>query len=157
MELWRQTTRQAPVVVVSLFLFAGVLCAQSTNASLTGRVTDPSKARIVDAKITAISAGTNFRYETATNDSGEYYLANLPPSSYRLEVEKTGFKKLIKPDVILHVQDAPEINFEMTLGSASESVTVEGGAPLVNTESATVSTVINRDRKSTRLNSSHVD
>ena len=144
MELWRQTTRQAPVVVVSLFLFAGVLCAQSTNASLTGRVTDPSKARIVDAKITAISAGTNFRYETATNDSGEYYLANLPPGSYRLEVGKTGFKKLIKPDVILHVQDAPEINFEMTLGSASESVTVEGGAPLVNTESATVSTVINR-------------
>jgi hypothetical protein len=144
MELWRQTTRQAPVVVVSLFLFAGVLCAQSTNASLTGRVADPSKARIVDAKITAISAGTNFRYETATNDSGEYYLANLPPGSYGLEVEKTGFKKLIKPDVILHVQDAPEINFEMTLGSASESVTVEGGAPLVNTESATVSTVINR-------------
>jgi hypothetical protein len=144
MELWRQKTRQAPVVVVSLFLFAGVLCAQSTNASLTGRVTDPSKARIVDAKITAISAGTNFRYKTATNDSGEYYLANLPPSSYRLEVEKTGFKKLIKPDVILHVQDASEINFEMTLGSASESVTVEGGAPLLNTESATVSTVINR-------------
>jgi hypothetical protein len=144
MELWRQKTRQAPVVVVSLFLFAGVLCAQSTNASLTGRVTDPSKARIVDAKITAISAGTNFRYETATNDSGEYYLANLPPSSYRIEVEKTGFKKLIKPDVILHVQDASEINFEMTLGSASESVTVEGGAPLLNTESVTVSTVINR-------------
>src|SRR3984957_948394 len=144
MELWGQKTRQAPVVVVSLFLFAGVLCAQSTNASLTGRVTDPSKARIVEAKVTAISAGTNFRYETATNDSGEYYLANLPPGSYRLEVEKNSFKKLIKPDVILHVQDAPEINFEMTLGSASESVTVEGGAPLVNTESATVSTVINR-------------
>jgi len=136
--------RQASVVVVFLTLSAGVLCAQSTNASLTGLVTDPSKARIVEAKVTAISAGTNFRYETATNDSGEYYLANLPPGSYRLEVEKNSFKKLIKPDVILHVQDAPEINFEMTLGSASESVTVEGGAPLVNTESATVSTVINR-------------
>ena len=46
--------------------------------------------------------------------------------------------------MILHVQDALEIDFEMTLGAASETVTVEAGAPLVNTESATVSTVIDR-------------
>src|SRR3989442_6368367 len=56
----------------------------------------------------------------------------------------SGFKRLIKPDVILHVQDALEIDFAMTVGSASESITVEGGAPLVNTESAAVSTVIDR-------------
>jgi len=50
------------------------LCAQSTNASLTGRVTDPSKALIVGAKVAAVSDGTNSRYETTTNRSGEYYL-----------------------------------------------------------------------------------
>src|SRR5262249_8325872 len=75
---------------------------------------------------------------------GEYYLANLPPGPYRVEIEKPGFKKLIKPEVILHVQDALEINFEMTLGSVSETITVEGGAPLVNSESGTVSTGIDR-------------
>src|SRR5262245_29918807 len=123
---------------------APVLRAQSIDASLTGRITDSSKAIIVDAKITAISAGTNVRYETATNGSGEYYLANLPPNLYRLEIEKPGFKKLIKPDVILHVQDALEIDFEMPLGSVAETLTVEAGAPLVNTESSTVSTVIDR-------------
>jgi len=65
-----------------LFLasFTSVLRAQSTNASLSGRVTDPSKALIVDAKVAAISADTNVRYETTTNGSGEYYLANLPPA-----------------------------------------------------------------------------
>ena len=120
------------------------LRAQSTSASLTGRITDPSKSVISDAKIAAISAATNLRYETTTNSSGEYYLTNLPPGLYRLEIEKSDFKKLIKPDVILHVQDALEINLEMTVGSASETVTVESGAPLVNTESATVSTVIDR-------------
>ena len=57
-------------------------------------------------------------------------------------MEKPGFKKLIKPDVILHVQDALDIDFEMPVGAASESVTVEGDAPLLNTESASVSTVI---------------
>src|SRR6185436_6145553 len=53
-------------------------------------------------------------------------------------------KKLLKPEVILHVQDTLEINFELTLGSVSETVMVKAGAPLVNSESATVSTVIDR-------------
>lgn len=118
--------------------------AQSTNASLAGRITDPADALIVNANVAAISAGTNFRFECTTNGSGEYHLANLPPASYRLEIEKSGFKKLIKPDVILHVQDALRIDLQMTLGDVSEIVMVESGAPLVNTESATVSTVVNR-------------
>lgn len=121
-----------------------VLRAQSTNASLTGRITDPSKALIVDAKIAAVSVGTNSRYETRSSGSGEYYLTNLPPSMYRIEVEKAGFKKLVRPDVVLHVQDTIEIDFEMPVGVTADSITVEGGAPLVNTESATVSTVIDR-------------
>jgi hypothetical protein len=130
--------------LVFVFSCAVALRAQSTNASLAGHVFDPSRAVIVDARVGAINAATNFRFETSTNSSGEYHLANLSPGVYRIEVEKTGFKKLIKPDVILHVQDALEINFEMVVGSAMETITVEGGAPLVNTESATVSTVIDR-------------
>ena len=117
---------------------------QSTNASLTGRVTDPSHALIADAHISATNTATNFRYETTTNSSGESYLTNLPPGLYQLEIEKTGFKKLLKPGVTLHIQDAVELNFELTLGSTSETVTVQAGAPMLNTESATVSTVIDQ-------------
>ena len=133
--------------LLSVFLvclaFTSVFHAQTTNASLTGRVTDPSKALIVGAKVAAISNGTNFRYETTTNAAGEYYLPNLSPGPYRLEVEKAGFKKLIKPDVVLHIQDVLEISFDMKVGSASESITVEAGAPLLATADATVSTLIN--------------
>jgi hypothetical protein len=135
---------RAFVVTLLLDWSASLLHAESTSASLTGRVTDPSKASIADARIAAIGAGTNVRYEARTGGSGEYSLVNLPPGSYRIEVEKTGFKKLIKPDVTLHVQDALEIDFEMALGDVSESVTVEGGAPLVDTGSGTVSTVVGR-------------
>ncbi len=132
-------------VLVLLFLASSTsVHAQSTNASLAGRVTDPAKALIVDAEVAAISAGTNVRYETTTNGSGEYYLPSLSPNAYRIEVEKYGFKKVVKPDVVLNVQDALRVDFEMTVGSVSETVTVEAGAPLVNTESATVSTVIDR-------------
>src|SRR5215472_10187891 len=136
--------RALALTLVFATALASDLRAQSTNASLTGRVTDLTKAMIVDARVAAISASTNSRYETTSNGSGEYYLSNLPPSSYRIEVEKSGFTRLIKPDVILHVQDALEINFELKTGSVSETITVEGGTPLLNTESATVSTVIDR-------------
>src|SRR5215510_14552281 len=135
--------RAAPAFFLVAFT-ASVVFAQSANASLTGRLTDTAKALIVDAKVAVIKSDTNVLYETTTNSLGQYHLANLPPGSYRIEIEKSGFKKLIKPNVVLHVQDALEIDFEMALGAPSETITVEAGAPLVNTESGTVSTVIDR-------------
>lgn len=131
-------------LVFILLTFSTLGQAQSTNASLAGRITDPANALIVDAKVAAISVETNRRYEDLTNGSGEYHLANLPPNSYRLEIEKSGFKRLVLSEVILYVQDALRIDLQLTLGDVSEIVLVESGAPLVNTESATVSSVINR-------------
>ena len=135
--------RVLPLSLLFLYLSA-TLQAQSTNASLTGRVTDPSKALIVDAKVTAISDGTNVLFESLTNGSAEYHLSALPPGTYHLKIEKQGFKTIIKPDVILHVQDALRIDFEMTVGDVSETITVESGAPLLNNESGSVSTVVDR-------------
>ena len=134
--------RRAPALAFLFLLSFPSARGQSTNASLTGRVTDPSKAVIADAKVAAVNVSTNFRYEASTNASGEYYLANLPPGHYRIEIEKAAFKKLIKPDVVLHVQDALGIDFGMTLGEVSESVTAAADVLSVNTTSATVSTLI---------------
>jgi hypothetical protein len=120
------------------------LKAQSTNASLTGRITDSSKGVVPNAKVAAINTGTRVHYETVTNETGSYYVTDLPPGTYRIEVEKVGFKSVIKSDLILHVQDALEINIEMVLGSASESVTVRGGAPPLDTESSTIGTVVEK-------------
>src|SRR5262245_46878912 len=135
--------RRLPVLVVLFAVSAGsVLRAQSTNASLSGRVLDPSEAVIVGANVAAISADTNVRRETRTNASGEYYLTNLPPGPYRIEVDKAGFSRLLKPDVVLRVQDSLALDFEMQVGSVSDSVTVTAGAPLLGTSRATVSTLI---------------
>ncbi|HLV87947.1 MAG TPA: carboxypeptidase regulatory-like domain-containing protein [Candidatus Sulfotelmatobacter sp.] len=118
------------------------LLGQSTHASLTGRVTDPNKAVIVGALVTVVNTGTAIHYEGQTNETGEYYIPDLPPGRYRIEVEKLGFKAVIQSGLILHVQDALELNFEMTLGSASESVTVAGEPFALDTESSTVGTVV---------------
>src|SRR6267142_1968141 len=136
--------RSLSLVAVLVTISVSTLHAQSTNALLTGRITDPSKALIVGARVAAINAGTAIRYEARSNGAGEYYLANLPPGLYRIEVEETGFNKLVKPDVVLHVQDALKVNFQMKVGPLSESTTVEAGSPMVNTESGAVSTVVDR-------------
>jgi hypothetical protein len=132
------------LLALLLFPLMAPVRAQSTNASLNGRVTDPSQALVAGARVAAVSDGTNLRYEALTNASGEYYISNLPPGGYHLEVEKPDFKKLLRPDLVLHVQDALDIDFEMALRDTSETVNVEAGAPLVNTESGTVSTVVDR-------------
>jgi hypothetical protein len=118
--------------------------AQSPTATLSGRVLDPTQAAISGASVTAVNMGTNAASHATTNDEGFYTIVNLPPGSYRIEVTKPGFKALIKPDLVLHVQDVIAINFKLSVGAVSESMTVEGGAPLVNTESAAVSTVVDR-------------
>src|SRR6201987_3593923 len=126
------------------------LHAQSTNAPLPGRVTDPTRAVLPEAKVIVINTGTGVRYEGITNQTGSYYVTDLPPGSYRIEVEKIGFKAVIKSDLTLHVQDALEVNFETVLGSALESVMVEGDTPVLDTESSTVGTVVEQ-RKANEL------
>jgi len=131
-------------------LLRGMLQAQSAEASLTGRVTDPNKAVITGATVSVINSGTGIHYQGLTNEIGTYYVSNLPPGRYRIEVEKLGFKAVIQSGVVLHVQDALQVNFEMMLGSASESVTVEGEASPIDTESSTVGTVVEQ-RKANEL------
>jgi hypothetical protein len=109
-------------------------------------VTDPSTAVIADAKVVGINAGTNVRYGGATNAFGDYYLTNLPPGSYRIEIEKTGFQKLIKPGVELHVSDVISLNFLLQVGSVAQSMTVEGGTPLVETTSSEISGLVNSNQ-----------
>jgi hypothetical protein len=137
------------VCVVVLVSSATLLC-QSTNASLTGRITDPRKAVITEATVTVVNTGTGIRYRGLTNETGEYYVSSLPPGRYRIEVEKLGFKAVIQSGVVLHVQDAVEVNFEMMVGSTSESVTVAGESSPLDTESSTVGTVVEQ-RKTNEL------
>lgn len=125
-------------------LLATLLLAQSPNGIINGLVLDPAGRVIAGADVVIINDGTGVRYTTKTNGEGIYVLPNLAPGSYRLQVSRVGFKTLIKPDIVLSVQDALSINFTLPIGAFSESLTVEGGAPLVNTESGSVSTVIDR-------------
>jgi hypothetical protein len=142
----KQTKRSQRTVITmwlgAILSLSTLAYAQSPNASVTGQVTDSTKAIIAGAHVVAVNVNTNIRYEAATNGAGEYYFPNLLPGTYRMEADMTGFKAAIKPNVVLHVQDAVEINFELALGSTSESVTVEGGEPLVQLATSDLGTVV---------------
>ena len=124
---------------------ATVLQAQEANARISGIVTDPSKAVVTGVEVVALNVDTNVRFTTRTNGSGVYVLPGLPIGDYRVEVAHTGFKSIVEPGITLHTQDALELNFEMALGSASETVTVNASGVNINTTDASVSTVIDRD------------
>ena len=136
--------RLAFFVVVCLFS-ASFVRAQSPNGTISGVVFDPTGAIITGADITAVNDATRVLYSTTTNNDGVYVLPNLPPGSYRIQVSKIGFKTLIKPDIVLNVQDALAINFNLLVGAASETVTVPGGASLINADNGSVSTVIDQN------------
>ena len=121
------------------------LAAQSPNGTINGLVLDPSNRVIAGADILVVNDVTGVKFSTQTNNDGIYVLPNLPPGPYRLQVSKPGFKTLIKPDIVLSIQDALSINFTLPVGALFETVTVKGGAPLVNTESAAVSTVVDHN------------
>ena len=116
--------------LILLMLPATCLMAGPT-ATLTGRVTDPSGGVIAGVKVDATNVETNVKFFSETNENGLYNIPNLPPGNYRVIVQKFAFRTIVKPDVELHVQDVISLNFSMEVGSVAESVTVEGGAPLI--------------------------
>src|SRR6195256_4731153 len=149
-EMNRVAMRRWLLGVMLGVLIPSPLQGQSADASLTGRITDPNKTVIAGATITVINSGTGLHCQGFTNETGTYYISDLSPGRYRIEVEKLGFKAVIQSGVVLHVQDALQVTFEMMVGSASESVTVEGEATPIDTESSTVGTVVEQ-RKANEL------
>src|SRR5882724_13696219 len=130
--------------MLTLFGLACPILGQSPTATVNGLVRDPSGAVVTGAEVQLINEQTNVKYPARTNREGIYIVPNLPPGAYRIQVSKTGFKTIIKPDIILNVLDARAINFDLPVGAASETVTVDGGAAMIDPESFSVSTVVDR-------------
>jgi hypothetical protein len=136
--------RQIIIVVFICLFFIRAGHAQSPDGTISGTVFDPLGKVIAGAEIVIVNDATHVQSSTKTNSDGVYVVPSLPPGSYRLQVAKLGFKTLVKPDITLNVQDALAINFTLSIGSVAETVTIEAGASFVNTESASVSTVVDR-------------
>ena len=113
---------------------------------ITGTVTDASGAVITSAAVTVTSAATNQVRRTTTNDAGNYSVPYLMPGLYEIRVERPGFKLAARTGVDLQVGAVARMDFKLEVGEVSQQVEVTGGAPLLNTETVALGTVIENKR-----------
>src|SRR6266851_5384322 len=127
-----------------LVVFSGQsLYAQlADRAEITGIVTDTSGAAVPDAKVSITNQDTGAKIVVGTNSAGNYSTPPLQLGSYTIEVEKEGFKHATHPGIVLSGAQSFRQDVKLELGSVTQSVEVEGGSELINTENSTVSHTI---------------
>jgi hypothetical protein len=135
------------LLVLSIFVITSVMLqpswAQEVTASITGTVTDPSGAAVPGAKVTATSTERGIVYTAETNDSGIYRILQLPVGTYKLTIEKDGFAVASHPPFVLTVNQVAQIDVAMKIGQTSQTVEVSGAAPVMETQTTQVDTIIN--------------
>ena len=132
--------------LLAFVIFAALPCFGQTFGEITGVVTDPSGALVVGAAVTVSNPATNLTRTATTNNAGNYTFPSLLPGVYSVKAEMQGFQGEIRGGVELQVQQVARIDFQLKVGSLTETVEVIVGAPLLNTENATVGTVIENRR-----------
>jgi hypothetical protein len=129
-------------------LFAGVIycfglpLAGQTLGEITGRVSDPSGAGVPGANLTLVNTSTNAIRQAVTSDDGFYDFPSVPPGVYTLRTEHSGFKTATSTSVTVQVQQSVRLDFTLEVGQITESVQVEAAADLLQSENATVGTVV---------------
>lgn len=141
--------RQALLVAVALVSLLGLFPSYSyaqAFGTISGNVTDPTGAVVPGAKVTATETGTSFSRTATTNKNGQYVIPNLRPTRYSLTVEAKGFKKAVQKGITLQANQSATVEIHLQLGSTVQAVTVTGGAPLVNTTTQTLNSVVGQQR-----------
>lgn len=132
------------VIGISAFL-NGLAFAQLTTGSITGVVTDTSGSVIPGVTVT-LSGDRVMGVETRVTDAkGSYSFERLAPGTYDLRFELSGFKTLIRQQIAISAAFTATVNVQLSVGGIEESVTVSGGAPVVDTKSNVQQTVMGQD------------
>lgn len=116
--------------------------SQNYRGTINGTVTDSTGAAVQGAKVQVIDRNTNFVSATTTNSRGTYSVPFLTPSTYEVKVEATGFAEAEQTGVVLVATDIKQVNFTVKPQAASSTVDVTENEQLLQTETATVESVL---------------
>ncbi len=130
--------REPFLLCLFVTLFGTISAFSQATASLRGTITDPSGAVIFGAKVTIKNADTGTSRQTSSDTQGEYSFQQVPPGTYKLAAEKSGFATMSKSDVKLLVNTPTTLDLSMPLGATGEVVNVASEASQVNTSDASV-------------------
>src|ERR1017187_7976716 len=124
--------------MLALLIFASFASvqAQQTTGSIVGTVKDQTGAMVSTASVKATNVDTGYSRVAPTNGYGEYRIDYLPVGKYNLEVASKGFERFVQENIDLHVEQTMTVEATLTVGAATETVTVTEAPPLVNTSDA---------------------
>ena len=128
--------------IVSFLLLSPLFAQEGQQGTITGYVSDPSRASVARAQITVTNQATGLSRSAETNDAGLYTIVALQPGIYLVRAGAPGFKTVEQTGVVLDVGSSVRVNLTMEVGAVTETITVEGAAPILKTESGEVSTLV---------------
>ncbi|MFN0171537.1 MAG: carboxypeptidase regulatory-like domain-containing protein [Bryobacteraceae bacterium] len=137
---------QAARLTLGALALTTLAFAQETRGTITGTVTDPSGAAIAGAKLAAQNTQTNTVAQGTTGSDGTYTIPYLPTGLYTVTVESQGFKKSVRQGIEIRISDRINLDFQLEIGAAQESVNVTADPPLLEVGTATSGQVIDRRR-----------
>ncbi len=145
-------TRCQPLSLIARCLLLFALCAlpsafanaQSATATLSGTVLDANGAVVPNATVAVTDPAKGLKRQTTTNENGSFTVVLLPPSTYTVTVEQTGFAPVEIQNVILNVNDQRSLRIELKVGQVGAAVEVTTDAPLLVDDSPAVGTVVDR-------------
>ncbi len=126
-------------VLLLLVFGASALLSQTDRATLRGTVTDPSGSVVPNAQVLIQEVGTNVERKLTTDENGNFEAPALSPGHYLVKVETKGFRGFQAEDVLLDAGVTRRFDIALQVGATTESVTVTGGAQLIQTENGAIS------------------
>ncbi len=132
----------ASLGLTAVLMTPAVAWSQQVAATITGKVLDPSGAAIPGARVSAKDVDRGTTFSTVTNAEGFYNLPRIPIGTYEIRAEASGFQTTVHPPVVLELNQTARVDFEMKLGEVSQTVEVTGAAPVLQTDTTLVGTII---------------
>jgi hypothetical protein len=128
--------------LVLAFCCSSVFAQSATTGALTGTVSDPSGGVIAKATVTATNIGTGQSRTATTDANGSYILSLLPPGNYSVTFSAAGFTTAQVPSVTINIASTAVLNRTLALGAQQQQVTVEANAETIQTQNATVGSLV---------------
>src|SRR5579884_1244552 len=140
--------RREIAIFLSLFAFslAPARAQVTATAQVSGIVTDPTGAAVVNAQVSITETDKSATRSTTTDAGGLYIFAELPVGPYRLEVKAPGFKDYVRSGIVLVVNNNIQVNVAMQVGAINEKVEVSAETSQVETKETSVAAVIDQQR-----------
>ena len=140
--------RRRVVLLVALLAIHAPLsaAAQSVSGTILGTVTDSSGSVIPNAKVTIVNEGTGLTRTVETDANGEYTVPSVPTGHYTVMTEMAGFKSMALSNVVVGVDQRVRMDLKLEVGAMTESVSVEGTAPLLQTSSSELGTTVTQQK-----------